>query len=154
MTNVTDFADIEHEFVQRAHAAVWCNGATIDSQQRPRSRVLHPLWEGATGWITTGRNSIKTRHLAANPYLSLAYIADPLKPVYVECYAVWDNNPTTKRRIWDLCKSLPEPLGFDPALSWGTVESPDWGLLQLTPWRIELYDLLNQRNRKIWRAEG
>jgi hypothetical protein len=34
----------------------------------------------------------------------------------------------------------PEPLGYDPAGIWGTVENPEFGVLMLQPWRIELVD--------------
>ncbi|GAB4204042.1 MAG: pyridoxamine 5'-phosphate oxidase family protein [Roseiflexaceae bacterium] len=152
MQYATSFSEIEAEFVERAHTAVWCNGATIDPQGRPRSRVLHPLWEGATGWITTGRHSTKARHFAAHPYLSLAYVADPFKPVYAECHVAWEDDQATKRRVWDLFKHTPPPLGFDPAIIWPDVDNPEFGLLRLTPWRIELYDLMNQANRRIWQT--
>jgi uncharacterized pyridoxamine 5'-phosphate oxidase family protein len=153
MPDVLTFAEIEQEFIERAHSVVWCNGATIDMRNRPRSRVLHPLWEGATGWVTTRRNSPKIKHLAANPFISLAYIADPFKPIYVECRAAWDDDLATRRRIWDLFKNAPAPFGFDPADVWGRVEDPDNGLLQLTPWRIELNDFSGQPPQtKIWRA--
>ena len=53
---VSSFAEIETEFIERVHHMVWCNVATIDTLDRPRSRILHPLWEGTVGWITTRRN--------------------------------------------------------------------------------------------------
>lgn len=146
------FAEIEQAFLERVRAVVWCNGATIDTRGRPRSRVLHPVWEGAAGWVTTRRSSPKIKHLAAHPYLSLAYIADPFKPVYVECSARWNGDLATRRRIWELCRSLPEPMGFDPAQTWGDIEDPENGLLELTPWRIELNDFSGPPVTKIWRA--
>ena len=154
MQHVSTFAEIEEEFILRVHTVVWCSAATIDRRNRPRSRVLHPIWEGATGWITTRRRSPKIKHLAANPHMSLAYIADPFKPVYVECRAVWNDDLATRQRIWDLLKNTPEPLGFDPALTWGDVEDPENGVLRLTPWRIELNDFSGPPTTKIWHAEG
>lgn len=153
MPRVNTFAEIEAEFIQRAHSAVWCNCATVDTQQRPRSRVLHPIWEGATGWIATRPATPKASHLARNPYVSLAYIADPFKPVYVECRATWEEDMATKQRIWNLFKDAPPPLGYDPGLIWDSAENPDYGLLRLTPWRIKLYDLLDQSNIKVWQTE-
>lgn len=81
MSQTVAFAEIEQEFVTRVHAAVWCNCATIDTRGRPRSRIVHPVWEGATGWITTRRSSPKVKHIAVNTFVSLAYIADPFKPI-------------------------------------------------------------------------
>lgn len=152
MRTIGDFAEIEHEFVQRAHAAVWCNVATVDSQGRPRSRVLHPIWEGATGWIATGPNTLKGKHLAANPFVSLAYIADPFKPVYAECRATWEGDAAAKQRVWDLFKGAPEPLGYDPGLIWPSASAPSFGVLRLAPWLVELYDLVHQENSRVWRA--
>ena len=149
---VSSFAEIEQAFIERAHSAVWCSVATVDRQGRPRSRVLHPYWEGSTGWIATNRNSYKSSHLAANPFVSVAYLAEPFKPVYAECRAEWADDPATKWRIWELFKNAPEPLGYDPGITWGDVENPEYGVLRLSPWRIELYDLLQQHNRVIWRA--
>ena len=40
-----------------AHRIVWCTVATTGADGRPRTRVLHPIWEwdgtGLTGWIAT-----------------------------------------------------------------------------------------------------
>jgi general stress protein 26 len=87
MQHVDAFAEIEEEFLELVRAMVYCSAATIDLHQRPRSRVLHPIWEDTTGWVTTGPRTAKAAQLAANPFMSLAFIADPPKPVYVECRA-------------------------------------------------------------------
>lgn len=137
---VSSFTDIEAEFTERIHRMVWCNVATIDTLNRPRSRILHPLWEGATGWITTRRNLHKANHLAHNPYVSLAYIADLAKPVYVDCKTEWIDDLDQKQRIWQLCKKTPPPVGFDPTPIYESPDHPNFGLLNLTPWRIELYN--------------
>ena len=135
---VTHFSEIEADFIQRVHTMVWCNAATIDDQQRPRSRILHPIWEGSTGWICTHRDSYKTKHLAANPYMSLAYITNIMQPVYADCKAEWMTDLAEKRRVWAVFKHAPEPLGFDPAQDFISPEHDNFGLLKLTPWRIDL----------------
>lgn len=149
---VSTFAEVEPEFLRRVRTVVWCNCATVDARGRPRSRVLHPIWEGATGWVTTRRDTPKIKQIAAYPYVSLAYIHDPFKPVYVECRAAWDEDLATRRRIWDLCRNTPEPVGFDPAAVWGDISDPDNGLLRLTPWRIELNDFSGPPRTVVWRA--
>jgi len=154
MLEIERFSEIEEEFIQRAHAAVLCNGATIDSHNRPRSRVLHPWWEGATGWVTTRRSSPKVKHLAANPHLSLAYIVDPFRPIYLECTAEWNGDLDERRRIWDELRNMPAPFGFEPADTWGDIADPENGLLKLTPWRIELNDYVTRPPvTKVWRAK-
>jgi len=135
---VENFAEIETEFISRVHTMVWCVVATVDTKGRPRSRVLHPIWEGSIGWITTHRSSHKARHLAHNPHVSLAYATDIHKPVYADCTAEWVDDLVEKRRIWDLYKNTPEPLGYDPAIEYVSPEDADFGLLKLTPWRIDL----------------
>jgi len=150
MQHIATFAEIEEEFLQRIGSMVYCRAATIDSQQRPRSRVLHPIWEGQTGWVTTGPTTAKAKQLANHPFLSLAFIADPFKPVYVECEARWQDDAVTRQRIWLLYQSR----GVDLSVSWGQVENPVYAVLRLEPWRIELYDLLDVHNRKVWKAEG
>jgi pyridoxine/pyridoxamine 5'-phosphate oxidase len=70
---VASFAEIEAEFMRRVARIVWCTVATVDRQGRPRTRILHPIWEGTTGWIATGRHSHKEKHLARNTHVSLSY---------------------------------------------------------------------------------
>ena len=47
---VSSFGEIETAFLERIQRMVWCNVATVDRRDRPRSRILHPLWEGNIGW--------------------------------------------------------------------------------------------------------
>ena len=158
--DVATFAAIEEEFVARVSRIVWCTVATVDRKGRPRSRILHPIWEGATGWIATGRNSFKARHLAGNPYVSLTYWSPEHKQIYAECKAEWEDDPGEKRRIWELSKSTPPPLGYDPAIipDWKDgPASPDFGVLKLTPWRIELWsiqDMMAGKPPQVWRPIG
>ena len=42
---MTSLAEISQPFVDMAHSIVWCTVATVDRKGRPRSRVLHPIWE-------------------------------------------------------------------------------------------------------------
>jgi hypothetical protein len=135
---ITDFSTIETEFIRRVHTMVWCSVATIDQKGRPRSRILHPIWEGSTGWIGTHRNSHKSHHLEGNPHVSLAYIADVMKPVYVDCVTQWIDDLGEKQRIWALFKNTPPPLGYDPAHDYISPDHENFGLLKLTPWRIDL----------------
>lgn len=147
---VTAFAEMQADFIERVHTAVWCSMATLDTKNRPRSRVVHPVWEGQVGWIMTRRGSHKAKHLAHSPYVSLAYIADLAKPVYVDVTAAWADDMASKRHVWNLCLSLPAPAGFDPATLFKSLEDPTFGLLKLTPWRIELADFTS--GPRVWHA--
>lgn len=147
---VSDFAEIQPEFMRRVMQAVYCSMATVDRKGRPRSRILHPVWDGATGWVITWTVSHKAKHLQVNPYISLAYIYDREKPVYADCRAEWVDTEDEKLRIWELHKSLPPPLGFDPEPHYGSIQNPYYGLLKFTPWRIELGNLGGES--LIWRG--
>ncbi len=152
---VASFSEIEEEFNARVARIVWCTMATVDTKARPRTRIIHPIWEGSTGWIATGRHSLKEKHLAANPNISLSYWDQEHQQVYADCMAAWEDNTGEKNRIWELYKNTPPPLGYDPAIIWQAGPSdPEYGLLKLTPRRIELYalkDLITQTAPQVWR---
>lgn len=138
---VARFADLQAEFLARVSRAVYCTMATVDRQNRPRSRVMHPIWDGPIGWVISWPKSHKSTHLAHNPAVSLAYMSEPLRPVYVDGRAEWVDSVDEKLRIWDLHAATPPPLGFDPQPHYGSIEHHHYGLLRITPWRIELGDL-------------
>ncbi|HLY25767.1 MAG TPA: pyridoxamine 5'-phosphate oxidase family protein [Aggregatilineales bacterium] len=146
---VARFEDIQTEFMHRAQKAVYCNVATVDRKGRPRSRVMHVIWEGPMGWVITWPESHKAKHLANNPYVSLAYVTEPKKPIYVEGIAAWVQEVVEQQRIWDLHKAIPPPLGFDPTPHYGTIQHKYFGLLRFTPWRVELAELGSES--LIWR---
>lgn len=148
---VDSFAEIEAEFIQRVHTAVWAAVATVGRDNRPRSRLLHILWEGATGWTLTRRHSHKSKHLAHNPYVSLTYMADIIKPVYVDCRAAWVDDKAEIARLWQKFSETPPPLGYDPYNAFVGPEDENTGLLKFTPWRITLYELGGSRTD--WQAE-
>src|SRR5437773_12486039 len=111
---VSAFADIEKDFLARVRQIVWCSVATVDRRGRPRSRILHPLWEGRTGWILTGRYTLKTRHLAANPHVSLCSASGDLQQVYVDCRAQRADDRADKARLRDLFAPIPPPVRYHP----------------------------------------
>ncbi len=154
MSAVSSFKEIEKTFHERVSRIVWCTVTTVDSKGRPRSRLLHPIWEGATSWVATGRQTLKAKHLAGNPYVSLTYWDQNQEQVYADCRAEWIDEPGVKRRIWDLLKETPSPMGYDPGAFWKDVDDPGYGVLKLTPWRIELYslaDLMSGASPTVWR---
>ncbi|NJO84911.1 MAG: pyridoxamine 5'-phosphate oxidase family protein [Blastochloris sp.] len=154
---IQNLSEIEAAFIERVHRMVWCSVATIDTQGRPRSRILHPIWEGATGWILTGRQTLKAKHIVCEPdHISLAYIHDVMRPVYIDCRAEWIDEVAQKQRIWTLFASTPEPLGYDPATTFPGVDHPATGLLKLTPWRIDLVSFpapSYEEGTKVWRQK-
>lgn len=145
----SNFDDIAEEFHARVARMVWCNVASVDGDCRPRSRIMHPIWEGQTGWIGTWLTSVrsghqspslKIEHLRANPYVSLAYVGDVMKPVYVDCRVEVRDDPASKQRFSELARALPPPYGYDPAELFGEPDEPRYGVLRLEPMRIALVD--------------
>ena len=49
------------------------------------------------------------------------------------------------------------PYGYDPAMFWpGGPAAPEFGVLQLTPWRLELsaiQDMMSDQPAKVWRGK-
>lgn len=154
--HIADFSEIATDFLTLAHSRVLCSAATVDTQNRVRSRVLHPIWEahaaGPVGWVATTTGSLKTKHLAHNPYMSLCYLnpQDPFKPLYVDCRGEWETDREEKARICHLFSDTPPPLGYDLLGGLGSVDNPAYALLRLIPWRIELGD--HHGDPRIWRA--
>lgn len=157
-----ELTDVAPAFVEMAHRIVWCTAASVDVKGRPRSRVLHPLWEWdgkrLTGWIATSPTPTKRAHLAASPYLSLNYWNESQDTCVAECEAEWVFDDAGRRRIWDAFKEAPAPVGYDPAMipGWDGPESPSFAGLRLTPWRLRVFPgtlLLNQTGELLtWRA--
>ena len=153
---VDAFESIEAEFLERVREQVWCAMTTVDRKGRPYSRIIHPFWESSTGWILTHRRSHKAKHLSANPHVALAYVRGNVqKPLYVSCSASWNDDLKQRRRVWNLVRNTPEPVGFDPANDFGTPENEEFGLLHLDPWRIVLVDFpapSQDAGLRIWRC--
>ena len=149
---VGSFSEISERFLEQVFTIVWCNVATVDSQGRPRSRILHPWWEALprpTGWILTGRSAFKERQLAGNPFVSCAYVADITRAVYADCQASWVDDIVEKERIWSAFLTAPAPMGYDPSGFFGAVDNPELGLLRVDPWRIQV-EQVPPRIRRIW----
>ncbi|HEX6555185.1 MAG TPA: pyridoxamine 5'-phosphate oxidase family protein [Ktedonobacteraceae bacterium] len=138
---ISSFSAIETEFIYCLHRVVWCNLATIDTRNRPRLRILHPIREGSISWIGTRPQTLKAKYLAHNPYVSLACTADKADPIYIDCKAEWIDDTQQKLRIWDTFKNALSSLGYDAATIYKGADYPAFGLLKLTPWRIELAKL-------------
>ena len=157
---MTDYETISRAFLEMAHSIVWCTAASVDAAGRPRSRVLHPLWEWTDGhligWIATGPTPIKREHIATSPYLSLNYWHPDHDTCVAECRASWCFDDETRTKIWDAFKSAPEPVGYDPAIipGWDDPTSDNFAVLRIDPWRLRVMPgsvlLAQQGNTLVW----
>ena len=155
-------SDVAGPFVEMAHQIVWASVATVDRQDRPRSRVLHPIWEwdgeNLIGWIGTGPTPLKRAHLERSAYCSVNYWAPSQDTCVAEGHATWHFDLETRRAVWDRLKNGPPPVGYDPALipGWDTPESDSFAALRLDPWRLRVFPgtlLMGQGGELLtWRA--
>lgn len=152
--DVAAFSDIEQEFKTRVSTIVWCLMTTVDRKDRPRNRIIHPVWEGSTALVLTGPQSFKSKHLARNPHVSLGYWSAEHGLVVADCRAEWESRAAEKARVWDVFKNTPPPYGYDPAMFWKGPDDPGFGVLRCIPWRIELHglkELMTGQPAKVWR---
>ena len=155
--DVESFDEIAADFDARVRRIVWCTATTVDRRGRPRARLLHPVWEGSRGWILTGRQSLKAKHLERNPYISLSYWDPQHQQVYAECKTRWIDDPSEREAIWRKVENEEEPYGYNPALIWPSgPRDESFGVLELDPWRIEvssLEDMMSQKPPRVWRQD-
>lgn len=132
-------------FVEMAHRIVWCSAATVDNQGRPRSRVLHPIWqwdgENLIGWVGTSPTPLKRAHLDCTPYISLNYWAPSQDTCVAECRANLVFDDETRTMVWDLFRNAPAPVGYDPAIipGWDSPTCERFVAIRLQPWRLKVF---------------
>jgi general stress protein 26 len=152
---VESFEEIAAEFQQRVARIAWATVATVGPDGGPRTRILHPIWEGPVGWIATGRQTLKIAHLAKEPRVSLTYWDAEQDNVHIEAVAAVVDDLADRSRIWELFLTTPPPLGYDPAQFWPDGPAgASFGLIRLEPTRVELTGLRHRGSGRpplVWR---
>jgi hypothetical protein len=148
---VGSIGEIAQEMRERAEAMVYCTLATIDASGWPRTRVVHPVWEGDLCWIDTRPTTPKVRQIEANPRVSLAWTSDLARPAYVEGVATLVHDTAELRRVWDLFIATPPPVGYDPTPMYGVPDDGRFGLILVEPRRVLLADPVGVG--RLWVAE-
>ncbi len=144
LAGVTPLERIAPAFVEMAHSIVWASAATVDADGRPRSRILHPIWEwdgtDLFGWVATVPSPIKRAHLAVHPYLSVNYWTTNHDTCSADCLVEWYLDDETCTQVWDRFATAPAPVGYDPAIipGWDGPTSPGFAALRLTPYRLRV----------------
>jgi hypothetical protein len=128
-------------FLTTAHEIVYCSVATVDRQGRPRSRLMHPVWQRdgdrLVGWVSARPTPLKRAHLAGTPFVSCSYW-DPRHDVAVaECAAEWADDDG-RREAWRVFARTPAPAGFDPATIFSGPDAEDFAVIRLDPWRLRV----------------
>lgn len=141
---MSNYSEVAQKFLAMAHQIVWCTAATVDPNGRPRSRVLHPIWEWdgeqLTGWIATGKTPIKLADIAQSAHVSCNYWTPAQDTCVAECAAEWVEGAELKHHVWDAYINGPEPVGYNPAMipGWENADSPGFDALKLTPYRLRV----------------
>jgi general stress protein 26 len=153
------FAEFQTDFLRLTQQIVWCSLTTLDRLDRPRSRIIHPIWEVTddrpVGWLATRRSPIKVAHLNHSREISLAYWQPSHDAVLLQCQASWADDLAQKQRIWNLFASTPPPLGYAPQSIWsGGPDDPDYSLLRLDAWRVQIVTVqtLTSKRARVWTA--
>jgi general stress protein 26 len=144
-------AEIWQKFHDVARNATWAYLATTVGDQ-PKVRVVHPAFEGQRLWIATGRTSPKVAHISKNPKVELFYQVGPeFVHLTVTGKARFIGDAAEKRRVWE-----GKVFDYDLAQFWPDGhQTPDFGLLLVTPSRIELtsmMELMLGKKSLVWRA--
>jgi len=132
-------------FVEMAHSIVWCSAATVDTQNRPRSRVLHPMWqwdgEKLVGWIATGPTPTKRANLEHSAYVSLNYWSPSQDTCVAECATTWLFEDADRQMVWDMFINAPPPVGYDPSIipGWEKPTDDSFAALKLDPWKLRVF---------------
>jgi hypothetical protein len=158
---------VVEQFVEIAHRIVYCTLSTVDEHGRPRSRLVHPVWQlTARARATPSRPSpvgcspgptpAEAGHLRRSPFVSCSYW-DPVHDVAVaECAAEWVTDPAERAGVWSVVATAAPPVGWDPSTIFaGGVGDPGAGILRLTPWRLSsnrVADIAAGRPGAVWRA--
>jgi len=132
-------------FVEMAHRIVWATVATVDVDDRPRSRVLHPYWRwdgsALTGWIATSPTRAKRAQLERSAYASVGYWSPEQDTCTADCRVSWLFDDASREWVWDLFKNAPPPVGYDPGVipTWsGGPTSSAFAALRLEPWHLRV----------------
>jgi hypothetical protein len=142
---MSELSAVAPAFVTMAHGIVWCSVATVDHANRPRVRVLHPIWtwndEALTGWIATGPTPLKRAHLEHSSFVACNYWSSAHDTCLAECEAEWRFDDETRTMVWKLFENGPEPVGYDPSIvpGWVSPTSDSFAVLKLTPWRLRVF---------------
>jgi general stress protein 26 len=138
-----DFEPLRGDFLRLTAEIVYCTVTTVDPQGRPRSRVMHPIFEVVDGhprgWAVTDRTPLKDRHLAANPHVACSYWSPTQNTVAIDCTAEWVVDDEVLRQVWDVF-AAPEPPGWGDLSGYGAagIHHPRFHVLRLQPYRVQI----------------
>jgi general stress protein 26 len=143
-TKVSDFSEVRDTFFSYVRDIKYATMITVDRKNRPRARVLLPVWEVVdgrpVGWLAAYKTPVKAAHLAGNPHTSYSYWNPRQNTVHVDALSAWADDEVSRRHAWELYeRGGPPGVGYDPVHYWrGGPEDPEYHVIRIEPWRIQL----------------
>ena len=137
------FADVD----AASNKAEWAAIATVDADNKPRVRMVHPTWEGQVLWFATSPVSPKAAQLRANPAIDVQFQVAPPEFVHimVRGRCEFPEDDETRQRVWDL-------LTYDLSAFWPEgVADPGYMPVRIVPERVELSEMFGTMNKRVWR---
>jgi hypothetical protein len=142
---MNELSETAPAFIEMAHRIVWATAVTVDSHGRPRSRILHPIWQWdgdtITGWIATSPTPIKKAHLSGRPYMSINYWHTSHDTCLAECHATLLQDDASRIMVWDMFLNGPKPVGYNPTIipAWTSPTADAFAVIKLEPWRLRVF---------------
>jgi hypothetical protein len=129
--------DVARPIIERV---IWATVATAGPDGVPRTRLMHPVWswdeQAPVALVSARPTSLKRAHIAAQPHVSCHYWDPRHDTVAIDATAEWVP-AAEKPTAWARIKSVPEPVGFDPAIIWPQgSDSDDCAFLRFIAHRI------------------
>ena len=152
--------DAIDELISIAHRVVWATVATVDRDNRPRSRVLHPIWvrdgdratrlgdhpaDAAQARAPRPQRGTRRSPTGTRRTMSPSPSAPPR----------WEHDAAVRAGVWQRFLDAPEPLGYDFAQIFPEgPQSAGAGFLRLDPWRIRTHRVREPARRRSSGAPG
>lgn len=138
-------ADLVDDLAEIVNRIIWSTVSTTDRHGRPRTRVMHPVWNikptEVTGLVGSRPTPVKKAHLARSPWLTCAYWSPDHDAAFLDCHAEWT---TDKDAAWARLAA-----DYDPLTVWPSGRtSSDFGALVLVPYRIQIVRAANMATGK------
>jgi general stress protein 26 len=151
--------DIRGDVTRIVGDVAYATMTTVDPAGRPRARVLIVVWEfehdDPVGWLGTYRTPVKAAHIAANPHVTTSYWSPRQDVAAIDSVARWVSDPEVADRVWSLYRDgSPKGCGYDPGRFWSGPDDPQFHVMRLDPWRIQVLnaaDLAAGRPYRQWR---
>lgn len=154
---VDTFARIQRTFLAYITDIQYCTMVTVDTRNRPRARVMLPIWEivdeRPVGWLAAYKTPVKAGHLARNPFTTYSYWSPRQNAVHIDAVSSWIDDPKVKDYGWNLYRAgSPPGLGYDPIGFWrGGPTDPEYHLIRIDPWRVQVLRGTDLSSR-IWQT--